>query len=95
MRQLFSAGGVDINDEAVSAILADSEGRFIRKPVQLYELAKRVKTLFSSLQFFDIRHLFPSTSNAQFGHRKKYSLCAFTECEHLLHFCFVVISLDI
>ncbi|MGC1932848.1 MAG: response regulator [Candidatus Nitrosopolaris sp.] len=40
LRALFSAAGVDINDEAV----ADSGGRFIRKPVQLHELVKRVKT---------------------------------------------------
>jgi hypothetical protein len=43
LRDLFSAAGININDEAVAAI-ADSRGRFIRKPVQLHELIKRVKT---------------------------------------------------
>ncbi|MDP9289721.1 MAG: response regulator [Thermoproteota archaeon] len=44
LRDLFSGGGVDIYDEDVAAILADSGGRFIRKPVHLHELVKRVKT---------------------------------------------------
>jgi DNA-binding response OmpR family regulator len=44
LRDLFSGGGVDIYDEDVAAILADSGGRFIRKPVQLHELVKRVRT---------------------------------------------------
>jgi hypothetical protein len=43
LRDLFSAAGINTNDEAIAAI-ADSGGRFIRKPVQLYELIKRVKT---------------------------------------------------
>jgi CheY-like chemotaxis protein len=44
LSDLFSAGGVDVNDETVAAILADTGGRFIRKPVQLDEFLKRVKT---------------------------------------------------
>jgi hypothetical protein len=43
VRDLFSAAGINTNDEAVAAI-ADSRGRFIRKPVQLHELIKRMKT---------------------------------------------------
>ena len=37
LRDLFSAGGVDINDESIAAILADTGGRFLRKPVEIYE----------------------------------------------------------
>jgi CheY-like chemotaxis protein len=43
LRDLFSAGGVDIKDESIAAILADTGGRFLRKPVETYELVKRVK----------------------------------------------------
>lgn len=38
--------GVDVNDESVAVILADTGGRFIRKPVQTNELVKRVKAEF-------------------------------------------------
>jgi len=43
LRELFSGGGVDINDESISAILADTGGRFLRKSIPADELVKRVK----------------------------------------------------
>lgn len=38
LRDLFSIGGVDIDDEDIAG------GRFIRKPIQIHDLVKRVKT---------------------------------------------------
>jgi len=43
LRDLFSAEGVDINDDTISAILADTGGRFMQKPIQTYEFIRRVK----------------------------------------------------
>lgn len=43
LSDLFSAGGIDVNDESIAAILADTGGRFIRKPIQSHELVTRVK----------------------------------------------------
>jgi CheY-like chemotaxis protein len=42
LRELFSGGGIDINDESISAILADTGGRFLRKPIPADELVRRV-----------------------------------------------------
>lgn len=43
LRDLFTAYGADMSDDAISAILADSGGRFIKKPIEIPEFIARVR----------------------------------------------------